>query len=195
MSWFEVIGTATAVLYLLLIAHRKRIAWFFYIVSSLAFIPVFFTAKLYGDTALQVFFICMGIFAWRSWSKAKEQEVRVVCWPMYLHVVISLCVGFLTAIVGQGLLHFTDAGYFAYADAFILVGSVITTCLTIARVVENWWYWLVINLATVVVYGLKSIWIACGLAVIYSVLSVYGLWQWRVARQAQAGLITPAKAS
>jgi nicotinamide mononucleotide transporter len=80
------------------------------------------------------------------------------------------------------LWRYTDAGFFAYADGFILVGSIVAAYLTVARVVENWWYWLVINLTTVVVYGLKAIWIACGLASIYTILSVYGLWQWRLAR-------------
>jgi nicotinamide mononucleotide transporter len=184
MSLLEAIGTVTAVVYLLLIAHRKRIAWFFYIVSSLAFIPVFFSAKLYGDAALQVFFVGMGVVAWRSWGRIAEREIRVVSWATLTHLIVTLSVGFLSAFVGQLLWRYTDAGLFAYADAFILVGSVVATFLTIARVVENWWYWLVINLTTVVVYGLKSIWIACGLATIYSVLSVYGLWQWRLARRA-----------
>jgi|LakMenEpi03Aug12_release.lakeMendotaPanAssembly.Ray.scaffolds.fasta_scaffold694611_1 nicotinamide mononucleotide transporter len=182
MSFFEVTGTVTAVAYLLLIAHRKRIAWFFYIVSSLAFIPVFFGAKLYGDTTLQVLFVVMGVLAWRAWSRIAEREVAVVSWATLTHLVITLGLGFLSAVVGQLLWRYTDAGFFAYADGFILVGSIVATYLTVARVVENWWYWLVINLTTVVVYGLKAIWIACGLASIYTILSVYGLWQWRLAR-------------
>jgi nicotinamide mononucleotide transporter len=185
MSLLEAIGTVTAVVYLLLIAHRKRIAWFFYIVSSLAFIPVFFSAKLYGDTALQVFFVVMGVLAWRSWSRGKDREVRVVSWAPLTHLMIALGLGFLSAVMGQLLWRYTDAGFFAYPDGFILVGSIIATYLTVARVVENWWYWLAINVTTVIVYSLKSIWIAFGLATIYTVLSLYGLWQWRLARQVE----------
>jgi nicotinamide mononucleotide transporter len=73
----------------------------------------------------------------------------------------------------------TEAGYYAFADAFLMVGSIVTTVLTVARVVENWWYWLAINITSVVLYGSKGIWITSCLAVLYSVLSIRGLIAWR----------------
>lgn len=184
MLWLETLGTITAVLYLCLIAHRRRIAWVFYIISSLAFIPVFYSTQLYADAALQIFFVCIGLCAWRSWSTTQGRDVEVLSWPTPRLTGIALGITVASCALGYALLSWTNAGWFAYPDAFILVASVVATFLTVWRVVENWWFWLAVNVTTLVVYTLKSIWITSGLALLYTMLTVYGLYQWRRARVA-----------
>jgi nicotinamide mononucleotide transporter len=63
-----------------------------------------------------------------------------------------------------------------------MVGSVIATFMTLGRVVENWWYWVIINLTAVLTYGLKELWVTVGLYGVYSILSVWGLMAWRRAQ-------------
>jgi nicotinamide mononucleotide transporter len=54
--------------------------------------------------------------------------------------------------------------------------------MTLGRVVENWWYWVIINLTAVLTYGLKELWVTVGLYGVYSILSVWGLMAWRRAQ-------------
>lgn len=182
MLWLETLGTITAILYLCLIAHRRRVAWFFYIASSLAFLPIFYSAQLYADAALQIFFVCMGICAWRSWRATQGRNIQVHSWPTPRLIRIALGITVASTALGYALFSWTNAGWFAYPDAFILVASVVATFLTVWRVVENWWFWLAVNSTTLVVYTLKSIWITSGLALLYTILTVYGLYRWRRAR-------------
>jgi nicotinamide mononucleotide transporter len=46
-------------------------------------------------------------------------------------------------------------------------------------VLENWWYWLAINIVSAGTYGLKELWVTTGLMAIYAVMSLWGLWEWR----------------
>jgi nicotinamide mononucleotide transporter len=173
----EIAGATTAILYLLLVTKRAWLAWPCYIASSAIYIPVFWHSQLYSDAILQGFFIAMGGWGWWSWRE-QGGAVELVRWSLRRHLrpLIGIIIG--TGIVGGFVFLRTEAGCFAFADAFLLVGSLVATVLTVWRVVENWWYWIVINLASAVLYGAKGIWITCGLAVLYLGLSIRGLSVW-----------------
>lgn len=175
----EVAGAVTAILSLLFMTQRRWIAWPCYILSSMIYIPLFWASRLYSDALLQVFFVGMGCWGWTSWSRLVS-EVTVVQWEAKRHLCLMLVIAILSFLVGGYVYHASEAGMFAFADAFLLVGSVLTTVLTIERVVENWWYWLAINVTSCIVYGCKGIWITCGLAAIYTVLSIRGLLAWKL---------------
>ena len=161
----EFAGATTAILYLLLVTKRTWFAWPFYIASSALYIPVFWLSQLYADAMLQGFFIVMGAWGWWSWREQGETVALKRCSPRN-HLLSLVSIGVGTGVVGGFIFPRTEAGYFAFADAFLLVGSIVTTALTVSRVVENWLYWMVINLASVVLYGAKGIWITSGLAVV-----------------------------
>lgn len=174
----EVGGAVTAILYLLFITKRRWIAWPCYILSSMIYIPLFWASQLYSDALLQVFFVGMGCWGWQSWSRLMN-DVALVQWGAKRHIFLVLLIAILSLVVGSSVYHASGAGMLAFADAFLLVGSVLTTVLTIERVVENWWYWLAINVTSCIVYGCKGIWITCGLAAVYTVLSIRGLLEWK----------------
>lgn len=177
----EIIGATLALAFLVLVGLRRWWAWPAYIASSLVYLPVFWESKLYYDALLQLFFVGMGVYGWRSWS-AEGEVIEPVSWGVAKHArVIAL---WLTASALMGLcLMLTDAGAYAFLDAFITVGSVLATVITVQRVLENWWYWLAINIVAAGTYGLKGLWVTTGLMVIYAGMSLWGLGEWRRAVQ------------
>ena len=181
ISLLEVSGAVLALAFILLASRRSVWAWPPYIASSLLYLPVFLREHLYLDSLLQLYFVGMGVYGWRSWAEASDGVVPI-SWTLQQHarwVALWLAV----TLVSGTLLAFTPAGGFGFADAFIALGSIIATVITVRRVLENWWYWLAINLTSVVVYGMKGLWVSAGLFCIYAVLSVRGLIAWsKVAR-------------
>ena len=174
----EIFGVTAAMLYLLLVAQRSWTAWPAYILSSCLYAPIFWYSQLYADAVLQVFFVGMGVAGWLAWSKF-EGAVSVVSVPRQRHVVITAFIACATAAIGTGLYVWTPAGYYAYPDAFLLVGSVVATLLTVNRVIENWYYWLAINGVSAILYASKGIWLTCLLGVMYLILSIRGLMMWK----------------
>jgi nicotinamide mononucleotide transporter len=47
------------------------------------------------------------------------------------------------------------------------------------KVYENWFYWMAINAAAVVLYSLSGLYMSAGLFVVYFVFSLYGWREWR----------------
>ena len=55
-----------------------------------------------------------------------------------------------TVALGFALKHFGDA--MPFMDAFTTVGTMIAFVLTVKRYSENWWIWIAINVATVIMW-------------------------------------------
>lgn len=179
-SVLEIIGSTLAILYLGLVGLRRWIAWPAYIVSSVCYIPIFWRSHLYCDAALQIFFVAIGLWGWVTWRSAGG-VITPITWTGPQHRIAAIVWVCGTVVIGSILMN-SAAGGFAFPDAFIMVGSVIATFMTLGRVVENWWYWVIINLTAVITYGLKELWVTVGLYGVYSILSVWGLMAWRRAQ-------------
>ena len=177
-SGLEIAGAISALLYLVLIAHKFRLAWVLYIASSFFYAIVFWRESLYGDSVLQTFFIVVGFYGWRTWSDVQPQAVVLRRMARESHISGIGGILLFTLVLGGGLYSYTDAGVYAFPDSFILAGSVIATFLTIGRFIENWWYWVVINATTIVVYYRKEMPLTVCLASFYFLLSFYGLREW-----------------
>jgi len=177
-SGLELLGAASALAYLVLIANRSCNAWAFYIASSALYAIFFWRGSLYADSVLQVFFIGVGLYGWQTWSQLGSKKMLLSKMTLQNHMRSIVAVGILVVAIGTGLYCYSDAGLYAFPDAFILVGSVLATFLTIRGIIENWWYWAVINATTVFVYYSKEMYLTVGLASLYFLLSFYGLFQW-----------------
>lgn len=86
-------------------------------------------------------------------------------------MVIGLIVGFI-------LKNFTNADY-AYYDSILLSASIITTLLSAKAYIENWYFWLFINSAYIVLYIYKEAHLTAILYLILIVLAIIGLRDWR----------------
>jgi len=173
----EIIAAATAVLYLLLITRRSWVAWPVYIISSLLYLPVFWAAKLYGDAALQIYFVSAGFYAWWRWGRT-EGPTRVERWSLRAHYWIVACWVFASILLGY-LLSSTPVGTLGYVDAFVTVGSVIATVLTARGVLENWIYWIVINGVATALFGGRGLLATMWLYGLYTILALRGLYVWK----------------
>ncbi len=177
LKLIELLGVATALAYLVLVTQRRWIAWPFYIASSCFYTPVFWKAHLYADAILQLYFVGMGVYGWRTW-RSETEEVRVVSIPIRRNAFVAAAVLVAALVVGYAL-SLTRAGLFGYSDAFISIGSVVATYLTARKVLEGWYYWIVIDLIATLVFGMRDLDITVWLYLIYTVLSVRALLIWR----------------
>jgi nicotinamide mononucleotide transporter len=90
----------------------------------------------------------------------------------------------LTLGSGYWLEQNTDAVQ-PYLDSFTTWGAIITTYLVAIKVLENWLYWIVIDLASMQLYANSELWVTVGLFGLYVVLAVLGYWTWRQHFQTQ----------
>jgi nicotinamide mononucleotide transporter len=73
----------------------------------------------------------------------------------------------------------TDAS-FPFIDSVILVISILAQFLLISRRLENWLFWIIVNIVAIPVYFFKGLFLTSGLYAIFLVNAIYGFKRWEV---------------
>lgn len=173
----EISGALFAIVYLLLAARRRWLAWLPYIASSILYFPVFWQSELVFNALLQLVFVWMGVRGLLCWRQQKG-NFQPVLWGLKRHGVLIAVWAVVTLALG-GVASLSTPGWVAFADAGVAVGSIIATCVTVERVMANWWYWLAIDSLAMVVFSAQGLWVSAGLYAVYCLLCIHGLREWR----------------
>jgi nicotinamide mononucleotide transporter len=98
-------------------------------------------------------------------------------WPPERHATAVAAIAVLAAMCGFLLERWTDAA-FPYIDSATTFAAVWATFLVARKVLENWWYWLVIDVASVFIYWSRGLEATAVLFVLYVLLIPAGLAAW-----------------
>ena len=178
-SGLEVVAVVLAVAYLLLAIRQNIWCWYCAAASTAIYIWLFFDARLYMESVLNVFYFVMAVYGWMVWNSGRDatHELPVVSWPFRIHGTAILTVVLISVINGYLLSRFTDAA-FPYIDSLTTWSAIWATFLVARKVLENWWYWLVIDVASVFIYMARDLQLTSLLFVIYVIMIPFGLIIW-----------------
>ncbi|BDD08956.1 nicotinamide mononucleotide transporter [Fulvitalea axinellae] len=190
MEWTEFVAVVFSLAYVVLAAKGNWWCWPAGVGSSLFYAWICWNANLYSETGLQIFYLIMafyGMWQWRQGGKEQNSELAPVrTWPLVAHVAV-IVLGFLTVyLVAQGVLTFLSSAALPYLDAFTTVFSLIATVMVTRRILENWLYWIVIDVVSIYMYTERGLYVTVGLFVVYTVMAVYGFVEWRKEMQTTA---------
>ena len=188
MTPLEIFAVVMAVAYLLLAIRQNIWCWLCAGISTAIYVWLTFVAKLYMDTALQVFYFAMAAYGWYVWTTGRRDghEKPVVVWPVSTHAIAVALICAVGAANGYLLDTRTDAA-FPYLDALTTWAAVWATFLVARKVLENWWYWLVIDAVYVFLYWSRDLKWTAGLFIFYILLVPIGIASWtRSYREATA---------
>lgn len=175
----EILAVIFGVAYIVLAAKNKISCWLFGIIAALLSIWLFIEhAQLYAEAFLYCFYVMAGFYGWYSWQN-QVKESTIYQHPLKNHVLLIIIGG----IVSVGFYYlvtniFTDAAR-PLIDSFTTIFSFIATYLTIKKWLNNWIYWIVIDVVTTYLYVSRELYLYAGLMAVYSVLALYGYLQWK----------------
>jgi nicotinamide mononucleotide transporter len=176
----EVIAVAAAVAYLLLAIRQNIWCWLGAAISTTIYVYLFFVAKLYMESALNLFYLVMAVYGWSVWyfGRSGDEELPVSVWPRNIHAIAIATIVTASILSGYLLERYSDAAY-PYIDSMTTWGAIWATFLVARKVLENWWYWLVIDAASIVIYWSRDLQLTALLFVVYVVMIPFGLVAWR----------------
>ena len=175
----ETLAVVAAVAYLVLAIRQNIWCWAAALVSTTVYLYVFYNARLYMESGLQVFYIAMAFYGWYQWSRGDHgSEISVSSWKMFQHVrAIAVILG-LTLLSTLVLARFTNAAM-PLLDSLTTWGSVVATYMVARKIFENWHYWFVIDSLSIYLYMSRDLHQTAMLFAVYLVLIVIGLMAWR----------------
>ena len=187
MLALELVAVVTAIGYLLLAVRQNIWCWLCAAISTAIYVYLFIVAKLYMESVLNTFYFAMAAYGWYAWSSGRvgESELPVTTWPVRLHVQAITAIVATSLVNGYLLDTFTDAE-FPYLDSLTTWGAIWATFLVARKVFENWWYWLVIDIASIFIYWSRGLELTSLLFAIYVVIIPFGMIAWRDSLEEQA---------
>jgi nicotinamide mononucleotide transporter len=185
VSWLEVLGFVAALGCVILSVFEIHWGWLLAIISSILYGYLFSTSRLYGEAALQGFFVLVAAWGWWQWLFGRRRRTaqggnsRLTIESLgarhRLAVLGTWLAGWL--ILGLTLEQLTDSDL-PWLDAFPTAGSLIGQLLLARKLIENWAVWTVVNLASVVLFVMKGLWLTALLYLLFAMLAILGWLRW-----------------
>lgn len=186
VTWLELIAFALA---LAMVGFNIRVhpaGWPLAIVSSLLYFGLFWSNRLYGDAALQIFFALIAAWGWWQWLLGTQADgsalrVRALGPRGRRTVLVAVVLGW--PATGWLLSRYTDTDV-PWWDAFPTAASVIGQWLLGRKYIENWPVWVAVNVVSVALFAYKGLWLTALLYIVFFTLSFVG---WRTWARLAAG--------
>jgi nicotinamide mononucleotide transporter len=174
----ESIAVLFSILYVILVARENIWCWAAAMVSVSLYIFICYEAKLYAETGLQVFYLIMAITGYVFWKESSnKQQVNIKELSIGNHALI-LFVGILfTLILGYVLTIYTQAKL-PLLDSFTTVFSIIATFMVIKKILENWFYFIAIDLISIYLYNSRDLQQTAMLFMLYTIIAFIGYYNW-----------------
>ena len=179
-NWFEIVAAILAIAYLILAMLQDMRCWVAWIISSLMYFFVMYSANLYMEALLQIFYIFIGLYGLYQWRfKAdKKDALKITTWSVKNHLIVISALVFLTSLSGYILMIYTAAAS-PFVDAFTTWGAIAASYLVAKKILENWFYWFVIDFVSVFLFISRELYPTALLFIVYLVLVVIGYSAWR----------------
>ena len=117
-SWIEPTAVILAIAYLLLAVKQNISCWFAAFFSSFLYFFVMYSAGLYMEAGLQIFYCIMAVYGWAQWRKSLPDNSKflVKTWNRNQHIKAISLIFLLALTSGWALENFTNAAFFVLAE-------------------------------------------------------------------------------
>jgi nicotinamide mononucleotide transporter len=182
LSWVDWTATITAIIYVVLAARENAWCWFWGIIScSLWAYASFALYGLYLDALLQLFYVGMsavGLYKWKWATNAAGQTEKPITRLSSRQHFIYLFSGTALALSFGYLFGAYTPAAATYWDAFTTVFSVLATFMLVNKRLDNWAYWVVIDLAYAGLYANRGAYLFALLMIAYTIIAAVAYYRW-----------------
>lgn len=182
MDYLDIITTILGLIYIWL-EYRAHIAlWVVGIIMPALDIVLYWQHGLYGDAGMACYYVLAalyGLFVWKfKKTRKKKEPLPIIRMPRskYLPVVVT----FLAAwgIIYYILVTWTNSTV-PVLDSFTNALSFVGLWALARKYLEQWLFWIVVDIVCAVLYVHKDIPFKAGLYALYVIIAIAGYFKWK----------------
>lgn len=175
-----------SIAYTVLAAYENNWCWPAAIISVSIYIYICFSAKLYSETGLQLFYLIMAFYGWWLWNKNETSDQKLIISKINLkaHSILIVSGLLFTCVFYFIMKTYTDAAL-PLADAIVTAFSLTTTYMMTKKYIENWIWWIVIDGLSIYIFISRDLPLTALLYLIYVIIVVVAYFKWRGILQQQ----------
>jgi len=177
IEWIAAIAGAISVY---LSARENIWSWPTAIVNVGLYIFIFRESGLYSDMGLQVVYLVLSIYGWYEWlhggTNKTKLEVSKASGRVWL---VSGVAGVVGGLVIWSITRRLHGVSIPSIDAGLTATSLVAQWLMTRKILENWILWIVADIVYVPMYIYKHLYVTSGLYLVFLVLAIMGLVEWK----------------
>lgn len=183
----QIAGLALGLLYLWWEYHANSRMWIVGAVMPMVSMWLYFRKGLYADFAINIYYLVMALYGYIAWTFGFARKNKPPLPVRHARPAVAIAsIGALLAVwalLYAWLEYLTDSNV-PVADAFTTAGSIVGTWMLARKYIEQWFYWIAVDIVCVGLYVYKQIPFYAALYAIYVVVAVFGYFKWvRLARE------------
>ena len=171
------------VICVVLTAKGKISSYLFNFIQMITYMIICWNAKLFLEFGEQIFYFvaCIfGVFLWKKNMKKNDDGTEQVIakkfkpWHWVATIVVTVITTVFLGKFGDSILGST----LPYLDAFTVALAVIAQLLMVWRYREQWFVWVVIDVASLAMFAMLGQWSMVIMYVAWTINALYGWHNW-----------------
>jgi nicotinamide mononucleotide transporter len=156
------------------------------IANSAFFLVLFFSARLFADSGLQVVYIALGFTGWWQWLHGGQDRSRLMVARSGWQLLAACAVFVALATCGLTVLLQAAHDIAPFLDALTTALSLAAQFLLNCKRIENWACWIAADLIYIPLYVVKRLDLTAIVYVLFLAMCFAGVAAWRRAMRASA---------
>lgn len=184
-TWLEYIAVFSGIISVWF--SRKENIWVYPsgLINTTFYVYLSFKGSLFGEATVNLYYTIMSIYGWILWAKKNQQKEHIIIikWSTRREWVEELAFFFLFYIVIFSALTFLKRDFapeaIPWADAFASATAFTGMWLMARKKVENWYWWIATNIASIPLYFVKHYVFTSVYYLILLAMAIWGLVEWK----------------
>ncbi len=181
-NYVEFFGMVFGIVYIFFSIRQNIWLWPIGLITSIFYIVIFFTSKLYADMSLQIYYLVISIYGWIHWlygkQKSESGELRVLKTSIKSWMTVFAGTTVLSILIAWILKNYTDSPL-PWWDAFLTASSIMATWMLAQKYLENWLVWIAVDAISIGVFAYKELYLTCILFLVYTIMAIKGYFEWK----------------
>ena len=181
-DWLDILTTVLGLIYIWLEYRASIWLWLVGIVMPALDIWLYYTHGLYGDAGMACYYTMAAIYGFLFWKYKKtrkdHQEIPIIHMPgrYYMPAIVGLFVAW--GVTYYVLITWTNSTV-PLLDAFTNALSFVGLWALARKFVEQWLFWIVVDVVCAYLYINKGIPFKAGLYALYVIIAIAGYFKWK----------------
>jgi len=181
LAWLDILTTILGLVYIWLEYRASIWLWFFGIVMPALDIWLYWSHGLYGDAGMACYYTLAavyGLLVWRFKKTTQKQELPITRMPAGKYLPAAVCFLAAWGATYYILIRWTNSTV-PMLDSFTNALSFIGIWALARKYLEQWWFWIVVDVVCCVLYVQKGIPFKAGLYGLYVIIAIAGYFKWK----------------
>lgn len=182
--WLDILSTVVGLVYIALEYKASIALWFAGIVMPAIDIYLFWSVGLYADFGMAIYYTIAGVYGYVAWRMGGEKKDSKTAGLPITHIrksqILPAVAVFIVSWIAiyYILIRFTNSDV-PVTDSFINALSFIGLWALARKYAEQWIVWIIVDIASCVLYAYKGIPFKGALYGLYVIIAIMGYFKWK----------------